>query len=830
MVFDTVKGNKFALIYINQNQSLYKSLTAFILMLFLSSCSMLVKDDSELYGPASPKNRILSPKELTLNSHVSFTKEVQPILSQRCAVCHSCNDAPCQLNFTSIEGIDRGASVEPVYNGTRFLSQKPTRLDIDATTTAQWREKEFTPVLNERRQNEQINLDNSLLYKVLTTKRAHDFVSKGRLPKKYNIGTELIDDESFVHSQTCPDISSYPSFARNNPQWGMPFVLPALSRNEFKTIETWLEQGARVEPIKELPTKIKTQIKKWEIFLNGNTNKQQLMSRYLYEHLFAGHLYFKGISNKHFFTVVRSKTPTGQGIEIINTVRPYNDPGVKQVYYRLKRYTRTIVSKTHMPYALNDKRMKRFTELFLTPNYTVSKLPSYEVELAANPFKTFAVIPSKNRYQFLLDEAQYFVSGFIKGPVCRGSIALSVIDDHFWVLFMDPDNDYVSQDSEFLERSSDNLRLPSEQENNANLWSVWKTYKDTANNYFIEKLKYLNKKFPGDSGFDLKQIWNGDHHNENAALTIYRHYDSASVLKGFVGEIPKTGWVIDYPIFERIHYLLVAGFDVYGKVGHQLSTRLYMDILRAEAELQFLGFIPLEDRVKLHRHWYRGTSETDELIKSLNKLKFVHATKIKYKTKNTKKEFFVKVSKYLQKAQLNHIDYINLCREFPVRCHLGLLSTKTTSAQKALMDLSDISGFRTNVFPNVTFLRIRVDGSVKNDLVYTIIRNKSYLNTTSLMVSKDSRIMDEDTIDIVPGFVGSYPDFFLQVDYDDMKSFVKQYKKIKGEVEYTVLVDKYGVRRNNPDFWLLSDWFYKKYQHDNPLFAGLFDLNRYKNR
>ncbi len=809
---------------------LLKSISTFLLMLFLSSCSMIAIDDSEFYGPSSPKDRILSSAEVKQEKFISFTDKVQPILSQRCAVCHSCNDAPCQLNFTSIEGIDRGASVEPVYNGTRFLSQKPTRLDIDATTTAQWRDKKFTPVLNERRQNAQINLNNSLLYKVLTTKRAHEFSSKGRLPEEYGVGTELIKDESFVHSQTCPDISAYPSFARNNPQWGMPFVLPALSRDEFKTIETWLEQGARVEPLKKLPVKIKTQVKKWEIYFNGDSNKQQLMSRYLYEHLFAGHLYFKGISNKYFFNLVRSKTPPGQDIEIINTVRPYNDPGVKQVYYRLKRYTRTIVSKTHMPYALSDDRMKRYNELFLAPKYTVNTLPSYEVELAANPFKTFSLIPSKNRYQFMLDEAQYFVSGFIKGPVCRGSIALSVIDDHFWVLFMDPDNDYVSQDSKFLERSSDNLRLPSEQENSASLLSVWKTYKDTANDYFIEKLKYIDKKFPGNSGFDLKQIWDGDHNNKNAALTVYRHYDSASVLKGFVGEIPKTGWVIDYPIFERIHYLLVAGFDVYGKVGHQLSTRLYMDILRAEAELQFLGFIPVEDRVKLHRHWYRGTNETEDLIKSLNKLNFVHETKIKYKTKDTKKEFFVKVSKYLKRAQPNLTDYINRCSEFSRQCLSDTLSKSLTSVQKALMELSNISGFRTNVFPNVTFLRIKVDGSLKNDLVYTIIRNKSYLNTTSLMVSEKSRMVDEDTIDIVPGFVGSYPDFFLQVDYGDMEHFVNQYKNITNEAGYTLLVDQYGVRRNNPAFWSLSDWVYKKYQYDSPLFAGLFDLNRYKNR
>ena len=33
---------------------------------------------------------------------------------------------------------------------------------------------------------------------------------------------------------------------------------------------------------------------------------------------------------------------------------------------------------------------------------------------------------------------------------------------------------------------------------------------------------------------------------------------------------PLTAWVMDYPIFERLHYLLVAGYNVYGKAQHQI--------------------------------------------------------------------------------------------------------------------------------------------------------------------------------------------------------------------------------------------------------------------
>mgnify|MGYP000732865784 CR=1 FL=1 len=39
----------------------------------------------------------------------------------------------------------------------------------------------------------------------------------------------------------------------------------------------------------------------------------------------------------------------------------------------------------------------------------------------------------------LLDEAEFFIMNFIKGPVCRGQMALDVIQDRFWVFFIDPD-------------------------------------------------------------------------------------------------------------------------------------------------------------------------------------------------------------------------------------------------------------------------------------------------------------------------------------------------------------------------------------------------------
>ncbi|MEB0229172.1 fatty acid cis/trans isomerase, partial [Pseudomonas sp. 5S1] len=84
------------------------------------------------------------------------------------------------------------------------------------------------------------------------------------------------------------------------------------------------------------------------------------------------------------------------------------------------------------------------------------------------------------------------------------------------------------------------------------------------------------------------------------------HFDSASVQKGILGSQPRTMWVIDYAQLERIYYSLVAGYDVFGNLSHQTNIRRYMDFLRIEGELNFLEYMPKEDRIEMLKSWYIG--------------------------------------------------------------------------------------------------------------------------------------------------------------------------------------------------------------------------------
>ena len=261
---------------------------------------------------------------------------------------------------------------------------------------------------------------------------------------------------------------------------------------------------------------------------NNVSNKRRLVARYLYEHLFQAHLHFDGTDNREFYRLVRSTTAPGKPVEVIPTRRPYGDPA-GSVYYRIVRHQGSIVAKNHMVYELSDKRMQRYRELFFDVEYAVDSLPSYEAAVASNPIKTFAAIPVKSRYKFLLDEARFFIEGFIKGPVCRGQVSLNVIEDQFWVVFFDPDADILSLNDAFLNATADYLASPAELENNYKMLSGRRYYTKLFQKYIDTKDLAAVDFEPVNINDAMRYIWKGDGKNANAALTVFRHLDSASV-------------------------------------------------------------------------------------------------------------------------------------------------------------------------------------------------------------------------------------------------------------------------------------------------------------
>jgi len=770
-------------------------------ILFLSGCTAFaVKQFDSLYGPSQTQQRIV---DISTDDGAFYYHQIKPILENRCVVCHGCYDAPCQLKLSSPEGIDRGLTSQIVY-ANRLKAAQPTRLFEDAQTTQEWRTKGFSSVLNERQQTKEANLQAGLLYKMLELKKNNPLADKAILTGNY--------DFSLDRSQVCPTIETYDNFANKHPNWGMPFGLPSLSDQEFKKMEHWLENGAKMVNPEPLTHFQQQQIDEWESFLNKSSNKHKLMSRYIYEHLFLTHLYFDAEPKGSFFTIVRSKTPPGEKVDRIATRRPYDNPNTDNIYYRLIKEKATILDKTHIPYKMDKARMQRWQDLFIDADFEVETLPSYHVDIAANPFITFRDLPPSSRHQFLLDDAQIFIMGFIKGSVCRGEIALNVIDGSFWVFFTKNREFSDEKMSDFLAEESDNLRLPGEQDSLASIFT-WRRYAKLQNSYFEAKATLI-KELSEQHQLSLNTVWDGNGNNTNAALTVFRHFDNASVVQGLVGKPPKTAWIIDYALFERIHYLLVAGFDPFGNVGHQLMTRMYMDFLRIEAEFNFVSLLPPENRFEELSYWYRGA---DKGIRKYMEEMPDHAffpTSVEYKTTNYKQELFQKFQHYLA----------------PTLTDKYSLLTKGLTDQElsALNRLGDLTGSKTALLPEVVF--IRMTNSKGKEHFFSLIHNRGYANVTSLLSETKNRLPDEDTMTIVPGFVGAYPNVFWDIESVNLTDLADRVETLATEADYQKLLDLYGIRRTSSQFWTLSDRFHNAFQQIAPIEAGLFDYNRLENR
>ena len=482
-------------------------------------------------------------------------------------------------------------------------------------------------------------------------------------------------------------------------------------------------------------------------------------------------------------------------------------------FYRLQRNTETLVSKTHMAYALNANRMARWQSLFMTPDYTVDRLPDYKAADASNPFVTFRAIPVKSRYQFMIDEAQFTIMGFIKGPVCRGQIALDVIEDQFWVWFIDPDVEATTHDGEFLASELKELELPaSEGSDNLRLLH-WLHYSKIEKEFLAAKAAHEMATYPNGRKLTLDMIWDGDGVNQNAALTVFRHFDSATVVKGLVGEDPKTAWVIDYPLLERIHYLLVAGYDVYGNAGLQLFSRLYMDFLRIGGEFNFLYFLPPEVRTAAIDNWYRGAEKNIAAYLADYQQLFAQDTGITYTGGDPKAELYAHLKARVGPALSSYYDLDRAALPSTVRGDLSRLA--------------GTKGVPVSWLPELSIMTIETASGRKT---VTLVHNDGHTNVATMFDEQARRVPAEDTLTVVPGFLGAYPNALFKLKQEDLPAFSDAVAHLSSEADYATLMGRWGVRRTDPAFWAHSDLIYGQVEALDYADTGVLDYSRIDNR
>ena len=736
---------------------------------------------------------------------ISYSRDIQPIFTKNCVACHACYDAACQLNLGSGEGVQRGASKATVYNGTRTQAQATTRLFVDAHGEPAWRRKDFVSVLDQQ------GSQAALMARMLELGHQQPFAANSKLPSGLAIGINRVNQ--------CPLPEEFEAFARKNPQAGMPFAVTGLSDTDYQTLQAWLAQGAPVdEQALQASAAEAQQIASWEAFMNAPGAREALVSRWLYEHLFLAHLHFAGGEPGHFFQLVRSRTPSGKPADIIATRLPNDDPGT-EFYYRLIPVQGVIVHKTHITYGLSAAKLKRVKELFFAGDWQADAVPGYGLQRRANPFETFAAIPAQARYQFMLDNAEYFVRTFIRGPVCRGQIATDVLRDNFWAVFQDPQHDLYITDPEYREEAKALLAMPGQLDSIGDTLGLWRTYRDKRNEYEALRMqRYADAPAPSWS-----HIWAG---NDNALLSIFRQHDSASVRKGLIGEVPQTIWWLDFPLLERTYYQLVVNFDVFGNVSHQAQTRLYFDLIRNGAEVNFLRLMPAESRQGYLSDWYQRSGKL-KIWLDYQAIDNESPSALRLPGSDPKRSF---VDTLLERyGSLNaRPDPINRCSG--AHCHRPGLDADLQRAEQSLSRLTAKPAGALKVIeqlPEATLLRVEMANGQRE--VYSLLRNRAHTNV-AFMLGEELRYQPAlDTLTVYPGVLSSYPNFIFNVQVEQVAEFVAALEQARDTAAFENVVERWGIRRTHPEFWRYFHDMSAYIQQTEPLEAGVLDMNRYEN-
>ncbi|MCH8545014.1 MAG: fatty acid cis/trans isomerase [Alcanivorax sp.] len=752
--------------------------------------------------------------------HVSFHDDIRPILETKCLSCHSCNDAPCQLKLETAEGLVRGGNTQETYNGARLKAQTPTRLGMDAEDEAGWRALGFHSVLDADEDNDY----RSLLYNMVALGKQRPVQPNTRLPDSIALGV--------TRQNSCEASENFSRYEKKHPLEGMPLGVSGLTDKEFSLIAGWLEQGGQVPAtVTDISDAEQGVIDAWEAFLNREDKRARLVSRWLFEHLFLAHLHFEDLygdgshsEQPRFFEMVRSSTPPGKAIAPIATARP-NDPPGDALYYRLRPVSGSIVHKRHIMLPLGDAMMARIESLFFAEDWPMDTLPGYGYAERANPFVTFAAIPARARYQFMLDHAEYFTRTFIRGPVCRGQIATDVIRDHFWALFQDPDDDLFVTDGAYHNAVAPLLGLPGQNDDLLAAGKNWRDYKNKRNRYLALRTDAYRAAQP--NGASADHIWDGDGSNTNALLSIFRHHDSATVERGLIGPVPQTIWWMDYPLFERTYYELVVNFDVFGNAAHQVQTRLYFDLIRNGSEYNFLRLLPPDVRRAERDDWYRGTGKLKTHM-TYAPLDDKTPTAESFQSDAAKQELGVRLLERFAGINVMAEDRLNRCtgddcgrRDQPA----WIRQADRELSHLASVRASHMPGIKH--LPEVSFLRVTGDDGERT--VYSLVRNRAHTNVAFMLGEERRYEPDQDYLVVYPGIIGSYPNFMFDVAANEVEQFSRHLGAAEKDDDFLGVVAHWGVRRTHPDFWdILHDFTAWQAEHQ-PLQAGIFDINRFEN-
>ena len=155
-------------------------------------------------------------------------------------------------------------------------------------------------------------------------------------------------------------------------------------------------------------------------------------------------------------------------------------------------------------------------------------------------------------------------------------------------------------------------------------------------------------------------------------------------------------------------------------------------------------------------------------------------------------------------------------------------ATADAGLRRGLERLAALQGAALDWLPELSYLR--VDDAPHAPQYFTLLRNTGHSNVSQLLSERLALLPQEDTLTVVPGFIGAYPNALYHVDAARLDRFVAAVQGLASEQDYGALTSRFAMRRSDPGFWPFSDALQRAHLQEAPGEAGLLDYNRLENR
>jgi hypothetical protein len=204
--------------------------------------------------------------------------------------------------------------------------------------------------------------------------------------------------------------------------------------------------------------------------------------------------------------------------------------------------------------------------------------------------------------------------------------------------------------------------------------------------------------------------------------------------------------------------------------------------------------------------WYQGVIDTTRTRVRRELASLTAEPRIAYKTGQPELEFDALLEQRVAKVEAHGFDLAG------------------AYAGADLARLNQLRGEAASFMPELSVAAV---SDASGELhCFTISRDSAHTNVSQLFNEEDRRIPTEDSLHVVPGFLGAYPNAFFAVPEGELAAFSKAIEELHSAEDYRALRLRFGVLRNNPGFWAFSDRLHAAYRKAQPLESGVLDYNR----